>query len=161
MTQDITLTPVGRVRNTGSRFNLEIDPAFAPALETLEGFGHIQVLWWAHESDRPKDRAALTVSTPYRNSPGVLGIFATRSETRPNPAMLTTATVIRIDHRAGQVELGWIDAADNSPIIDIKPYQPCFDRVQSPRLPDWCRDWPQSLEDSAAFDWSSVFNFQS
>jgi hypothetical protein len=44
-------------------------------------------------------------------------------------------------------------------IIDIKPYQPCSDRVKNVLLPVWCSEWPKWYEDSATFDWNSVFNF--
>ena len=46
-----------------------------------------------------------------------------------------------------------------TPIIDIKPYQPCSDRVKNVQLPDCCSDWPQCYEGSATFDWTTVFNF--
>jgi len=159
MSHQITCRPVGRVCTENNRFILDIDPEFSPALEALAGFSHIQVLWWAHESDTEEGRAALTVNSPYKGSPETLGIFATRSESRPNPVMLTTAPIIHVDIKAGQVELGWLDAQDNSPIIDIKPYQPCFDRVREVQLPEWCAHWSAWQEDSGEFDWSAVFNF--
>ena len=46
---------------------------------------------------------------------------------------------------------------DGTPILDIKPYQPSFDRVEHPESPAWCAAWPHSVETSGAFDWASVF----
>ncbi len=128
-------------------------------MKELEGFSHINILWWGNRSDSPEHRDTLLVKTPYKKSPDTVGIFATRSEIRPNPVLITTAAVTRVDWQKGIIELEWIDADKGSPVIDIKPYQPCSDRVKNVGLPDWCSQWPQWYEDSAAFDWESVFNF--
>ena len=101
----------------------------------------------------------LKVSSPYRNSPETLGTFATRSPERPNPVALSTAQILRIDSAAGIIGLSHIDARDNTPVIDLKPYTPSLDRVAHPCVPDWCASWPKSLEESADFDWSGVFTF--
>jgi len=73
--------------------------------------------------------------------------------------LLTTAEIIRIDVPKGIIELPWIDAEKDSPVIDIKPYQPYSDRIKNIKSPHWCTEWPEWYEDSAVFDWSSVFNF--
>jgi tRNA (Thr-GGU) A37 N-methylase len=28
---------------------------------------------------------------------------------------------------------------DGTPLIDIKPYTPAFDRVENARIPEWCK----------------------
>ena len=89
----------------------------------------------------------------------IVDILAIRSETRPNPVLITTAAVISIDQDKGIVELPWIEAETGTPIIDIKPYQPSSDRVKNVQLPDWCSEWPQWYEDSATFDWTAIFHF--
>ena len=63
------------------------------------------------------------------------------------------------DPAAGIIGLSHIDARDNTPVIDLKPYTPSLDRVAHPCVPDWCASWPKSLEESADFDWSGVFTF--
>ncbi len=159
MSSQLIINPVGRVRAEQGRFQLIIKPHIKDALTELAGFSHIQILWWGHKTDTPKDRTVLISKKPYKNSPDEIGIFANRSQIRPNPVLLTTAAILSVDIEAGIVELPWIDAENDSPIIDIKPYQPCFDRVQDVRLPEWCSGWPQWQEDSGAFDWAAVFNF--
>jgi tRNA (Thr-GGU) A37 N-methylase len=62
-----------------------------------------------------------------------------------------------VDLENGLVIVPWIDAEDGTPILDIKPYHPSSDRVRDVRMPEWCAHWPQSLEDSAAFDWEAEF----
>lgn len=52
-----------------------------------------------------------------------------------------------------------MDCHDNTPILDIKPYTPSFDRVENPSVPSWCAHWPGSIEESALFEWENEFNF--
>jgi tRNA (Thr-GGU) A37 N-methylase len=94
---------------------------------------------------------------PYRNAPVAIGIFATRSPARPNPIALTPVPVISVDVADGIVRVPFIDAEDGTPILDIKPYHPAVDRIRDVRTPAWCSSWPEWYEDSATFDWGSVF----
>ena len=89
----------------------------------------------------------------------VMGVFATRSPARPNPIALTTSEIINIDFTNGMIRVTFIDANDNTPVLDIKPYTPSFDRVETPGVPVWCSEWPKSTEASGCFDWGQVFNF--
>ena len=57
------------------------------------------------------------------------------------------------------IGLAYIDANDNTPLLDIKPYTPSMDRIESPTVPDWCSHWPKSLEESSDFPWENEFNF--
>lgn len=88
-----------------------------------------------------------------------MGIFATRSPVRPNPVALTAVQVIRIDHKEGIIQIAWIDANDGTPVIDIKPYTPSADRIETPGVPEWCSHWPKSSEQSEYFNWENEFKF--
>ena len=57
------------------------------------------------------------------------------------------------------MRIAYIDAHDNTPILDLKPYTPSFDRLEALVVPDWCRHWPMSLEQSGEFNWENEFNF--
>lgn len=151
--------PVGRVRSSEEGTWIEIDEKYIPALEGLEGFSHINVLWWCNEFDDEQSRSVLQAEQPYKGAPGVMGIFATRSPLRPNPVALTTAEIISADYEKGVIQIAFIDAFDNTPVIDIKPYTPSFDRIENPGVPAWCSNWPKSSEESADFAWDEVFNF--
>jgi tRNA-Thr(GGU) m(6)t(6)A37 methyltransferase TsaA len=151
------LHPIGEVRARGGQFTLRIQEQFWPALQGLEGFSHINVLWWAHELDDPMFRDQTTAEKPYRQGPTTVGIFATRSPARPNPLAVTAVEVVAIDPSAGVVHIAYIDAADGTPVLDLKPYLPAVDRIRRVRTPDWCSDWPAWYEDSATFDWEAVF----
>lgn len=154
-----TLNSIGRIRNNEGEAFIELDKKYIPALKALEGFSHINVLWWFDKFDNDEARAVLEADQPYKKAPKKMGIFATRSPIRPNPIALTAVEVIGIDYERGIINIAYIDADDNTPLIDIKPYTPSLDKIDTPSVPKWCSHWPESLEKSADFDWEKEFNF--
>jgi tRNA-Thr(GGU) m(6)t(6)A37 methyltransferase TsaA len=151
------LSPIGQVESGPEGFALRIAPKYRAALQGLDGFGHINVLWWSHYLDTPDHRNILEAEQPYKNAPDKLGIFATRSPLRPNPICVSTVSVLNVDIENGLVIVPWIDAENGTPILDIKPYHPSSDRVRDLHMPEWCQHWPQWLEDSAEFNWEAEF----
>ena len=156
---DYQLKPIGKVKNDHNGAFIELEPEYIPGLQALEGFSHINVVWWFSDCDNQSDRKILQTEQPYKNAPSVMGVFATRSPARPNPIALTTSEIISIDLNRGIIRLTFIDANDNTPVLDIKPYTPSFDRVETPGVPVWCSEWPKSPEASGCFNWEQVFNF--
>lgn len=150
---------IGKISNTESGTFLELEPQYVPALQALDGFSHINVIWWFSGCDNKEARNFLAVRQPYKKAPSKMGIFATRSPMRPNPIALTAVEVINIDYEKGIIQIAYIDANDNTPILDIKPYTPSLDRIETPGVPEWCCHWPKSLEQSAYFEWEREFNF--
>ncbi len=151
---------IGTIRNDTEGMRVELEKGYIPALKGLEGFSHLQVLWWFSESDTPRERGRLREDSPYKNAPPEMGIFATRSPNRPNPVALSCAEVLSVDYERGVICLAYIDALEGSPVLDLKPYTPSLDRVEHPSVPSWCENWPKSLEESGDFDWDSVFTFR-
>ena len=156
--RDIILSPVGFVRLDTEGHAIEIEEPYRAALNGLQGFSHINVIWWSHYLAAPEHRTRMECPQPYKNAPSSLGIFATRSPQRPNPVCLSVASVVHVDVEKGLIYLGYIDAEDETPVLDIKPYHPSVDRVHQLSLPAWCSHWPQWYEDSATFDWQSEMN---
>lgn len=150
---------IGKIQNNEKGTFIEIESRFIPALTALEGFSHINVLWWFSNSDNKNARNTLQTPQPYKNAPKTMGTFATRSPNRPNPIALTTSEIIYIDYEKGVIQITFIDADNNSPVLDIKPYTPSLDRVETPDVPKWCSHWPKNTEESGHFDWDDVFNF--
>ncbi len=153
--REITVNPIGQIRANDEGFYLEINEEYAAALKGLEGFSYLNVLWWGHLYD--EYREIVECDKPYKAGPEKLGIFATRSPVRPNPILLTSVAVMEIDRERGIVRIPYIDAEDGTPILDIKPYHPCSDRIREVAVPAWCAHWPQWYEDSATFDWAAEF----
>lgn len=157
--KQVEMQPIGVVRIDGDSTRIELDPRYAPALLELDGFSHLNVFWYFDGFDEPQFRSLLQTPKPYKNSPDVIGVFATRSPMRPNPIALTTSQILGIDHQSAVIEISFTDARDGTPVLDLKPYTPSFDRVESPVVPDWCAHWPKSLEESGEFPWENEFHF--
>ena len=139
--EEFQVYPIGYIhRDEGDMF-VEILPQFRPALKNLEHFSHMTVLFWAHQHGTFEQRNAidLQVDPPY--APGkITGIFATRSEFRPNPILSTPCKIVAVDHEKGIIHVNKIDGFDGSPILDIKGYFPIMDRVRDATIPEWL-DW--------------------
>ncbi len=108
------------------------------------------VFWWADRHDNPDDRSIVTTQLPYAR--GVqAGVFACRSEYRPNPIGITIMPIMNIDKEKGIITLPWVDAFNGSPVLDLKPYIPSSDRVRDFRVAEWMKTWPEWMEDADAF----------
>jgi len=133
--------PIGYIHRSDGRMFLEILAPFRSALKQLEHFSHLTVLFWAHQHGIVEEREAieLQVEPPY--APGKMtGIFATRTEFRPNPILSTPCKIEAINHEKGIILVNKVDGFENSPILDIKGYFPVMDRVNDAVIPDWL-DW--------------------
>ena len=135
------------LKRTGDGIFLEIFQEYRPALQQLEHFSHVHVLWWADKSDNAKSRGRLQCTPPYGENPPITGIFATRAEYRPNPISMTVAKILEVDHEQGLVKVQNIDAFDKTPILDLKAYFPVCDRVQKATIPKWLKGWPEWFPD--------------
>ena len=147
--REFQLKAIGRVvmKESDSRCLLEIDTPYREALQQLDRFSHVMVFWWADQMDGEEQRQILTTELPYAPGESV-GVFACRSEYRPNPIALTTLPLLGVDVDAGEVILPWIDAFDGSPVVDLKPYIPICERVRDVHVPPWIADWPLWMEDA-------------
>ena len=157
--QKFQVKPIGRIRVNKEGMSVLVDKDCVQALKALDGFTHLNILWWFSDFDTEDMRKILEVPKPYKKSPDAMGIFATRSPVRPNPIALSTVQVIHIDYEKGIIQVPYIDANDDSPVLDIKPYTPSLDRIEKPGVPDWCKHWPLSVEQSGSFNWENEFNF--
>lgn len=153
--------PIGKVILEDNRYFIQLDKEYMEATLRLDDFSHIQVVWWFHLTDNEDNRGGFTVDSPYKNAPEKLGVLATRGPVRPNPIAVTACELIGIDRRNNRIEVTYLDAENDTPVLDIKPYHPSSDRIRDVRMPAWCADWPEWYEDSGTFDWSRVFNFES
>jgi len=121
---------------------VRIFPEFCNALKGIDGFSHIIVLYWFHLRDNREERRVLQV-IPRRHTQDVkVGVFACRSPSRPNPIGLCVAKLTNVEDCLLTVE--GLDALEDSPIIDIKPYIPRADSISDARVPEWTRHGPST-----------------
>lgn len=156
---NLEVRPVGTISSNEKGTFIRLEREFIPALKGLDGFSHINVLWWFSDFDDAQFRSVFEMEQPYKGAPEMMGVFATRSPIRPNPIALTTVEIIHTDYQNGVIQVAYIDANDNTPVLDIKPYTPSLDRIEEPEVPAWCGHWPKSMEESADFAWEKEFNF--
>ena len=114
-----------------ARAQLEILPPYNrdEAFRELEGFSHIWLLFFFHATARTQWKP--TVRPPRLGGNQRIGVFASRSNFRPNPVGLS---VVRLDgiHRQGKkllLEISGMDLLDGTPVFDIKPYLPYVDAI--------------------------------
>ena len=143
---DITLKSIGIVKNNvkqrpGHGYNWQevvseivVDNSLTEALDTLEDFSHIIVIYWMHEIDVPPQLPGKIHPRGNKELP-LVGRFATRSPTRPNPIGKTTVRLVA--HQDNILKVEGLDAIDGTPVIDIKPYMPGYDSVADARVPTW------------------------
>ncbi len=152
MKEKFQIQPIGSVCNDDLGVRIQIEQQFIPGLTGLNGFSHLQILWWAHQADSADNRQRLNQGKLFRKGPESLGTFATRSPARPNPVMVSTIPVEEIDLKQGVIFTPFLDAEDGTPVLDIKPYF-LMERVRSCSVPAWCEHWPCWFEDKMKFDW--------
>jgi len=93
---------------------IEIYPEFEEGLEGIEDFDYIIVLFVFDRSQGWRAKINPPGTTKAR------GVFASRSPNRPCPIGLS---VLRLEKREGRVlHVKGIDAFDQTPVLDIKPY---------------------------------------
>lgn len=98
---------------------IEIYEEYEQGLKDIEGFTHIHILYWLHKSTG----YSLHVNTPWDDSPR--GLFTTRSPHRPNPIGHTTVELV--ERKGNILKVKGLDAIDDTPVMDIKPYVKKFD----------------------------------
>lgn len=151
---------IGQVIQGGPGMAIQLEKKYIPGLKKTEGFSHLQVLWWGHLADHPKARETVGVKKLFKKAPEELGIFGTRSPSRPNPILISTIKVSNMDLETGIIRTPFIDAEPGTPVLDIKPYFP-MERVRDCKVPDWFQHWPEWAEEAAGFPWEKEINFPS
>lgn len=115
--------PIQPVYAPDAEGTVVIDEPFAAALDDLEGFERLWLLFWMDRVVPFRPRVV-----PYRDT-RERGLFATRSPCRPNPIGLS---VVRLVRREGRVlHVTGVDILNGTPLVDVKPYVPEFDAFPS------------------------------
>jgi tRNA-Thr(GGU) m(6)t(6)A37 methyltransferase TsaA len=113
---------------------LVLKPDFAEAIEGLEQFSHIMVLFWMHKA-YPQPSPWGKIHPRGRQDLPLVGLFATRSPIRPNPIGITTVKLL--ERQENILKVIGLDAIDGTPILDIKPYIPEYDSMAMAEFPHW------------------------
>jgi len=137
----ITIHPLGRAKNSIDKpmlpewqdviTEIVIKEDYGKGLDGIEEYSHIIVVYWmdkeekCHLRHRPQGRT----DVPFG------GIFACRCPQRPNPIAMSTVKLIGRENNILKVK--GLDILNNTPILDIKPYWPQYDKVGNAKVPSW------------------------
>lgn len=129
----IAFTPIGHVESRFKEYAPAEDPdslgvsrivlrrSLAPGLLGLTPGQHILVLFHFHQA------SGYELQLHPRHDPAqpLRGVFATRTQYRPNGIGATVARILALEGNV--LTVAGLDAQDGSPVLDIKPYAAGFD----------------------------------
>jgi tRNA-Thr(GGU) m(6)t(6)A37 methyltransferase TsaA len=116
---------------------LIIREKYSQGLQDLNGFSHIIVTFYFHESKE------YTLLTKPKLDSIERGVFAVRTPNRPNPIGISILRVLDIKNNVIKVQ--GLDMISKTPILDIKPYIHVFDtRMESTN--GWIGPFLEELE---------------
>jgi tRNA-Thr(GGU) m(6)t(6)A37 methyltransferase TsaA len=139
---EIVAMPIGFVKRLSSDeavkdrtliSKIVIEARFSQALDGVEDFSHIFILFWLHQL-KENQTAVLRVHPRGRAELPLVGVFATRAPSRPNPIGLTLVKLVKRD--ANVLWVRGLDAFDGTPVLDIKPYDD-WDSASDFQIPEW------------------------
>jgi tRNA-Thr(GGU) m(6)t(6)A37 methyltransferase TsaA len=114
-----------------------LPPFTAEALRGLRDFSHVEVIYLF---DRVDPDAVHTGSRRPRGNPDwpEVGVFAQRVKNRSNRIGLSTCEVLGVHDTV--IRVRGLDAVDDTPVLDLKPYMEEFGPRTAVRQPPWSRD---------------------
>jgi len=118
-------TPIQPASGKDIEGSVEVFSEFEEGLQDLSGFSHIILLYHLHLSGE----ATLKVK-PFLDHE-LRGVFSTRAPSRPNAIGLSVVRLLAVEGRYLQV--ADLDIIDGTPLLDIKPFVPHFDRAEDIR----------------------------
>ena len=132
---------IGRVVEVkGDEARIEMKAEYCRGLFHLDHFSHLTVLYWLHLRDNEDDRKTLRVIPMRHEGAPEMGVFGTRSPSRPNPIGLCVVELLKLEDCTLLVK--GLDAKEGSPILDVKPYIPRADSIPEAKVPEWALKGP-------------------
>jgi tRNA-Thr(GGU) m(6)t(6)A37 methyltransferase TsaA len=135
----VSQTPIQPVFCHNIEGTAVLDDEYVAGLAGLEGFSHIYLFFYFHQSSK----------TQLRLKPYLLdeeqGIFATRAPHRPNKVGMSLVHLVKIEGNV--LHIKDVDVLDGTPLLDIKPFVPRFDTRENVRI-----GWQEKVSDDEAND---------
>jgi len=140
-------SPVGVVRNAVKESQMYgwetvesrivVRRELADALDGIEGFSHVIVLFWIDRVPA-EERGATRIHPMGDQTLPLLGVLATRTQLRPNPIGMSIVPLL--GRKGNELRVRGLDAIDGTPVLDIKPYIPHYDSVPQATMPAWASE---------------------
>ncbi|MCI5651377.1 MAG: tRNA (N6-threonylcarbamoyladenosine(37)-N6)-methyltransferase TrmO [Ruminococcus bromii] len=141
--REIIMNPIGYVRNAvQSRKDVSwgedvstivLNEEYHSGLKGLEDFTHVIILYYLDKAAYQKEKH-LQRRPQNREDMPLVGIFSQRGKDRPNQIGMTSVRIVSVDGAALTVK--GLDAIDGTPVLDIKPYYPVYDKKDA-KVPEW------------------------
>jgi len=139
----LTLTPIETVRDETKTpivqgwgkvvSDLVFDERYTEGLDGIEDYSHVLVLFWLGEAGPPKSlKGHVQGHGDLRVAGLALGVN--------HLVLILLVSVLYLLFIAIRTScVQGLDAIDGTPVLDIKPCTPAFDRVENARVPEWCK----------------------
>lgn len=141
--QEIIMNPIGYVRNDVQNrkdvswgedvSTIVLNEEYHSGIKGLENFTHVIILYYLDKAAYQKEKH-LQRRPQNREDMPLVGIFSQRGKDRPNQIGMTSVRIVSVDGAALTVK--GLDAIDGTPVLDIKPYYPVYDKKDA-KVPEW------------------------
>jgi tRNA-Thr(GGU) m(6)t(6)A37 methyltransferase TsaA len=136
--KDLEGMPIQPIGAKGIKGEIHLKKEFKEGLKDLEGFSHIILIYHFHFSRGYQLHVKPFLDNVER------GVFATRAPKRPNSIGMS---VVRLENIEGsKIYISNVDIVDGTPLLDIKPYIPNFDKCKGEEV---CIGWFEDKHEEA------------
>ena len=139
----IVMEPIGYVKNEvkdkkdvawgDDSSTIVLEEHYASGIKGLEDFSHVIILYYLDKAKYDREKH-LQRRPQNREDMPLVGIFSQRGKDRPNQIGITSVQVVSVLN--DRLEVKGLDAIDGTPVLDIKPYYPVYDRKDA-SVPEW------------------------
>lgn len=120
-------------KNFGGVSRIFLKEHLKNGLTGLMEFSHLWIIYYLNRADKTEMSSYPGPETIHGLDR--VGVFASRSQYRPNHIALRLVKLLEICDNIIEVE--GLDAIDGSPVLDIKPFVKGFDYPDNPKTAKW------------------------
>ena len=141
--KEIEMKPIGYVKNDvqekkdvswGEDISyVLLEEEYRGGLKGLEDFSHAIILYYLDKAEFISEKH-LQRHPQNRQDMPLVGIFAQRGKDRPNTIGMTSVEIVAVSDSTLTVR--GLDAISGTPVLDIKPYYPVYDKKEA-KTPEW------------------------
>jgi len=124
--KDLEGMPIQPIGAKGIKGEIHLKEELKEGLKDLKGFSHIILIYHLHLSYGYNLHVKPFLDNTER------GIFATRAPKRPNSIGMSVVCLEKIE--GSKIFISNVDIVDGTPLLDIKPYIPTFDKCKGEEI---------------------------
>lgn len=112
---------------------IRLNEEYIGGLQGLHDFSHVTIIYYLDQAVYNREKH-LKRHPQNREDMPLVGIFSQRGKDRPNRIGMTSVQIVEVSEDTLTVK--GLDAIDGTPVLDIKPYYPVYDRKDA-TVPEW------------------------